>query len=146
MDRKEKKEKKNLISKHLDTSNSRLKDEEVDFLHDFVINYDDEYKGKSKTKKVVMMDGVQTGNILVGKKKHLLLLKISGYVRNINIMMMMVKVEGILKKLKMPEVLLTGLKNKNKSVPKSGTLGISECVVRRLKALQHIYFLEVCIW
>lgn len=28
----------------------------------------------------------------------------------------------------------------------SGTLGISECVVRRLKALQHIYFLEVCIW
>src|SRR5699024_4873549 len=99
-----------------------------------------------KRKKVVMMDGVQTGNILVGKKKHLLLLKISGYVRNINIMMMMVKVEGILKKLKMPEVLLTGLKNKNKSVPKSGTLGISECVVRRLKALQHIYFLEVCIW
>ena len=71
----------------------------------------------------------------LGKKKHLLLLKISGYVRNINIMMMMVKVEGILKKLKMPEVLLTGLKNKNKSVPKSGTLGISECVVRRLKAL-----------
>jgi hypothetical protein len=51
MDRKEKKEKKNLISKHLDTSNSRLKDEEVDFLHDFVNNYDDEYKGKSKTKK-----------------------------------------------------------------------------------------------
>ena len=47
MDRKEKKEKKNLISKHLDTSNSRLKDEEVDFLHDFVNNYDAEYKGKS---------------------------------------------------------------------------------------------------
>ena len=37
-------------------------------------------------------------------------------------------------------------KLQNKSVPKSGTLGISECVVRRLKALQHIYFLEVCIW
>ena len=37
-------------------------------------------------------------------------------------------------------------KLQNKSVPKSGTLGISECVVRRVKALQHIYFLKVYIW
>ena len=32
------------------------------------------------------------------------------------------------------------VKLQNKSVPKSGTLGILECVVRRLKALQHIIF------
>jgi len=41
---------------------------------------------------------------------------------------------------------VTKKKLQNKSVPKSGTLGISECVVRSLNALQHIYFLKVCIW
>ncbi len=51
MDQKEKKEKKNLISKHLETKNTRLKDEEVDKLFNFVNEYDDKYKGKSKTKK-----------------------------------------------------------------------------------------------
>jgi len=51
MNGKEKKEKKAVISKHLNTSNSRFKDEEVEFLHDFVNSYDEEYKGKTKTKK-----------------------------------------------------------------------------------------------
>lgn len=51
MDNKEKKEKKDFINRFLDIGNSRLKDEEVDFLHEFINNYGKEYKGKSKTKK-----------------------------------------------------------------------------------------------
>ncbi len=36
---KRKKEKKDFISKHLDTSNTRLKDEEVDFLCNIIDDY-----------------------------------------------------------------------------------------------------------
>lgn len=35
---------------------------------------------------------------------------------------------------------------RKKSVRKSGTLGIMECVVRSIKTLQHIYFLELYPW
>lgn len=51
MDQKEKKEKKEHIGKHININNARLKDGEVNTLFDFVNNYDDDYKGKSKTKK-----------------------------------------------------------------------------------------------
>ncbi len=51
MNRNEKKAKKDYISKHLDTNNTRLKDEEADFLCDFIDEYDDKYKGQTKTKK-----------------------------------------------------------------------------------------------
>lgn len=51
MNRKEKKQKKEFVSKHLDTSNSRFKDEEVEKLYGFVNEYDDKYRGKIITKK-----------------------------------------------------------------------------------------------
>ena len=47
MDRNEKKEKRSFISQYLDTSNTRLKDDEVDFLYDFINEYDNKYKGKT---------------------------------------------------------------------------------------------------
>lgn len=51
MNRNEKKAKKDYISKYLDTNNTRLKDEEVEFLCDFIDEYDDKYKGETHTKE-----------------------------------------------------------------------------------------------
>lgn len=48
MDKKEKTEKRNVIAKALDLSNTRLKDDEVEKLFDFVSN-PEKYNGKSKT-------------------------------------------------------------------------------------------------
>lgn len=61
MNRNEKKEKKDFISKHLDTSNTRLKDEEVDFLCNFIDEYDDKYKGQTRTKKSSYKDWSSDG-------------------------------------------------------------------------------------
>ena len=47
----DKKAKKDYISTHIDTSKARLKDDEVDFLCEFIDGYDEKYKGRTHTHK-----------------------------------------------------------------------------------------------
>ena len=49
MNRNDKKTKREYISTHIDTSKARLKDDEVDFLCEFIDEYDEKYKGQSHT-------------------------------------------------------------------------------------------------
>ena len=49
MNRNDKKAKRDYISTHIDTSKARLKDDEVDFLCEFIDEYDEKYKGQSRT-------------------------------------------------------------------------------------------------
>ena len=60
MDRKEKKEKKNYISKSIDLANGRYKDEEVNFLYKLAKNRS-EYDGKAKTHKHSFTDWSSDG-------------------------------------------------------------------------------------
>ena len=49
MNRNDKKAKRDYISTHIDTSKARLKDDEVDFLCEFIDGYDEKYKGRTHT-------------------------------------------------------------------------------------------------
>lgn len=51
MNRNDKKSKRNYISTYIDTSKSRLKDDEVDTLCDFIDEYEEKYRGKSQVYK-----------------------------------------------------------------------------------------------
>ena len=51
VDRNEKKKLRELIGEHLDVSNARLTDDEAGFLKDFIVDYDDKYRGQSETRQ-----------------------------------------------------------------------------------------------
>lgn len=51
MDRKEKKSLREHIGEFLDIDNTRLTDDEAEFLGDFVDSYEEEYRGRSTTEK-----------------------------------------------------------------------------------------------
>jgi hypothetical protein len=51
VDRNEKKKLRERIGEHLDVSNTRLTDDEAGFLHDFIGDFDDKYRGQSETRR-----------------------------------------------------------------------------------------------
>jgi hypothetical protein len=51
VDRKEKQKLREQIGEHLDVSNTRLSDDEAEFLHGFIEDYDDKFKGQSETRQ-----------------------------------------------------------------------------------------------
>ena len=51
VDRNEKKKLREVIGERLDVSNARLSDDEAGFLHDFIEDYDDKFKGQSRTRQ-----------------------------------------------------------------------------------------------
>lgn len=54
------KEKRSFISQSLDTSHTRMTEDETNLLYDFLTNYDDEYKGRS-TSETYSSDGIYSG-------------------------------------------------------------------------------------
>ena len=51
VDRNEKKRIRDKIGEHLDVSGARLTDHEAGFLNEFIDDYDETYRGKSKTRR-----------------------------------------------------------------------------------------------
>lgn len=62
MDRNEKLRQKEYISRHVNVSNTRLKNWEVSFLVDFIERYDADYRGHSETLRPVETMGFDRGD------------------------------------------------------------------------------------